>query len=178
MQEVNGGEKAGKSSKAGEDGAEVNTTGVFEERLAGADSFIVLRRGFEIGLRRIGTGGDRRSISPGHSDAGDRFSIRKCLIGKNCVTAVLCSRPYPHTQHPSTSSVQASPYTTSVPLLPHLGQSATPFQGAMNAPLSGNTRAKMIPILLHHCGPCFACFHGEEVHESTSAQIRPQSCLC
>jgi hypothetical protein len=41
------------------------------------------------------------------------------------------SLPYPQTQQPSISSVLGCPDTMRVPLLPHLGQSATPFHVAI-----------------------------------------------
>jgi len=47
----------------------------FEERLAGADSFVVLRRGKEIGLRRIGTGGVLDVTPPAQRPKGGVFQF-------------------------------------------------------------------------------------------------------
>lgn len=69
--------------------------------------------------------------APGCKAEGGRRSTLRCFKGMNCSGKSPRSRPKPHTQHPSISSVLASPYTIKVPLLPHFGQSAIPFQGAI-----------------------------------------------
>jgi hypothetical protein len=66
----------------GEGRGEVNKTRLFEERIAGADSFFVLRRGLEIGLRRIGTGGDRWFKAPAIQFRGVVFQYVSALWGR------------------------------------------------------------------------------------------------
>lgn len=89
-----------------------------------------------MGLVLTGTGGLNNALwwlqEPAAGDAGRLRSIRRCCNGMNPETWCWCSRPNPQTQQPSISSVLVSPCTSMVPLLPHFGQSAIPFQVPMD----------------------------------------------